>query len=198
MPTEATAGALPSSAAQPSAPQSAPLSVPNSAPNAAPRVVLDSNIWVDLLVFRDPYVEPIRAALAAGTIAPVIRADCREELRRVLAYPQFARFAVDIDTALAEVDRLATLEPLPEPADAAAIRLPKCRDTDDQKFIELAHFARAALLVSKDKAVLKLRSRLRRSSGVEVLPPPAFAGWLAAWAAPQSASQPANPAGDPR
>jgi putative PIN family toxin of toxin-antitoxin system len=151
---------------------------------SVPRVVLDSNIWVDLLVFRDPHVEPIRTALAAGAIAPVIRADCREELRRVLAYPQFARFAVDIDAALAEVDRLATLEPAPAQEDADAIRLPRCKDTDDQKFIELAHFSRAALLVSKDKAVLKLRSRLRRSSGVEVLPPLAFAGWLAAWVAP--------------
>nr|WP_315598665.1 putative toxin-antitoxin system toxin component, PIN family [uncultured Cupriavidus sp.] len=151
---------------------------------SVPRVVLDSNIWVDLLVFRDPHVEPIRAALAAGTIAPVIRADCREELRRVLAYPQFARFAVDIDAALAEVDRLTTLEPLPQQPEADGIRLPKCRDTDDQKFIELAHSARAALLVSKDKAVLKLRSRLRRTSGVEVLAPRGFAGWLAAWVAP--------------
>src|SRR5262249_52091933 len=142
-----------------------------NAPNHAPRVVLDSNIWVDLFVFRDPHVEPIRAALHAGTIAAVIRADCREELRRVLAYPQCARFAVDIGAARAEVGGLTTTEGAPAEADAAAaatIRLPRCRDTDDQKFIELAHFSRAALLVSKDKAVLKLRSRLRRTSGVEI------------------------------
>ncbi len=107
-------------------------------------MVLDSNIWVDLLVFQDPHVAPIRAALDAGTIAPVIRADCREELRRVLAYPHFARFSVDIDAALAQVDRLATLEPAPDQTDFDAVRLPKCRDTDDQKFIELAHFARRA------------------------------------------------------
>lgn len=182
----------------PTEPTGTPISPPAAASIGAlpvtsvPRVVLDSNIWVDLLVFRDPHVEPIRAALAAGAIAPVIRADCREELRRVLAYPQFARFAVDIDTALAEVDRLTTLEPLPAAAEADAIRLPKCRDTDDQKFIELAHFARAALLVSKDKAVLKLRSRLRRASGVEVLPPLAFARWLADWTPPPAS------AADPR
>ncbi|WER44838.1 putative toxin-antitoxin system toxin component, PIN family [Cupriavidus sp. WKF15] len=151
-----------------------------SAAGTAPRVVLDSNIWVDLLVFDDPHASPIRAALEAGTIAPVIRADCREELRRVLAYPQFARFAVDIDAALAIVDRFSTLEPLPARDDADAIRLPRCKDTDDQKFIELAHFSQAACLVSKDKAVLKLRSRLRRSSGVEVMTPPVFGQWLAA------------------
>ena len=144
-----------------------------------PVVVLDSNIWIDLLVFRDPHVEPIRAALESGTIAPVNRDDCREELRRVLAYPQFARFAVDIDAALAEVDRLVRRHALPSPEDAAALRLPQCKDGDDQKFIELAHFAGAACLVSKDKAVLKLRSRLLRSSGVEVMTPPAFSQWLA-------------------
>ncbi|UDM49472.1 putative toxin-antitoxin system toxin component, PIN family [Cupriavidus sp. MP-37] len=155
---------------------------------SAPRVVLDSNIWVDLLVFQDPHVEPIRAALEAGTIAPVIRADCREELRRVLAYPQFARFDVDIGAALATVDRLARLEAAPPQADSDAIRLPRCKDTDDQKFVELAHFAGAACLVSKDKAVLKLRSRLRRSSGVEVMTPPAFGAWLATL----------DPAADPR
>ncbi|WP_042884737.1 PIN domain-containing protein [Cupriavidus necator] len=161
-----------------------------SAPAAAPCVVLDSNIWVDLLVFRDPHVEPIRQALEAGTIAPVIRADCREELRRVLAYPQFARFDVDIDAALATVDRLTRLEPLPPQAESDAIKLPRCKDTDDQKFVELAHFAGAACLVSKDKAVLKLRSRLRRSSGVEVLTPPGFGAWLATQAGADSAADP--------
>ncbi len=150
------------------------------APVSAPRVVLDSNVWIDLLVFRDPHAEPIRTALQDGAIAPLIRADCREELRRVLAYPQFARFAVDIGEALATVDRLTTAVAPPCPTQAEAIRLPRCRDGDDQKFIELAHFAGADCLVSKDKAVLKLAGRLRRSSGVAVLTPQAFAPWLAA------------------
>lgn len=165
----------------------APLLRIGTARGDAPRVVLDSNIWIDLLVFQDPHVQPIRAALESGAIAALIRADCREELRRVLAYPQFARFAVDIDTALDTVDGLtARIEP-PSPAEFDAIRLPRCRDTDDQKFIELAHFAQAACLVSKDRAVLKLRGRLRRSSGVEVLAPPAFAPWLAAYEAQSAA-----------
>lgn len=146
----------------------------------APRVVLDSNIWVDLLVFADPHVEPIRAALDSGAIAAVIRADCREELRRVLAYPQFAHFGVDIPAAMATVDRLTTALAIPDGADTLAARLPRCRDTDDQKFIELAHFAQAACLVSKDKAVLKLKGRLRRQSSVDIMLPQAFAAWLAA------------------
>ncbi|NUA25709.1 putative toxin-antitoxin system toxin component, PIN family [Cupriavidus basilensis] len=159
----------------PPSPQANPVPGP-----LAPRVVLDSNIWVDLLVFADPHVEPIRAALGTGAIAAVIRADCREELRRVLAYPQFAHFGVDIPAAMATVDRLTALIAIPEESDIAAARLPRCRDTDDQKFIELAHFAQAACLVSKDKAVLKLKGRLRRQSGVDILLPQAFANWLTA------------------
>ncbi|MGY8525060.1 putative toxin-antitoxin system toxin component, PIN family [Paracidovorax citrulli] len=175
MASDSTAGTTPARAGAPGA-------IPRAqAPHGtATPVVLDSNIWIDLLVFRDPHAEPIRAALDAGTIAPLMRADCREELRRVLAYPQFERFNVDIADALSVVDRLVTPVALPAPQDAEAVRLPRCRDTDDQKFIELAHFAGAACLVSKDKAVLKLASRLRRSSGVEVLTPQRFAPWLAA------------------
>ncbi|MGO4811148.1 putative toxin-antitoxin system toxin component, PIN family [Cupriavidus sp. 2MCAB6] len=161
-------------------PANSPPAEPAFAALPAPRVVLDSNIWVDLLVFADPHVEPIRAALHSGAIAAVIRPDCREELRRVLAYPQFAHFGVDIPAAMATVDRLTTAFAIPEETETLAARLPRCRDTDDQKFIELAHFAQAACLVSKDKAVLKLKSRLRRQSGVDILLPQAFAGWLAA------------------
>lgn len=164
----------PDSTAVPANSQPSPPSPP------APRVVLDSNIWVDLLVFADPHVEPIRAALDSGAIAAVIRPDCREELRRVLAYPQFAHFSVDIPAAMAKVDQLTTTFAIPDEAETLAARLPRCRDTDDQKFIELAHFAQAACLVSKDKAVLKLKSRLRRQSGVAIILPQGFADWLAA------------------
>jgi predicted nucleic acid-binding protein len=37
--------------------------------------------------------------------------------------------------------------------------LPRCSDPDDQKFLALAAAAGAAALVSKDRAVLKLRRR---------------------------------------
>jgi predicted nucleic acid-binding protein len=37
--------------------------------------------------------------------------------------------------------------------------MPRCSDPDDQKFIELAGASGAQALVSKDRAVLKLRRR---------------------------------------
>ncbi len=45
--------------------------------------------------------------------------------------------------------------------DGEAPPLPRCKDPDDQKFLELAARSGADLLVSKDKALLKLRGRTR-------------------------------------
>jgi uncharacterized protein len=81
-----------------------------------PRVVLDSNVWIDILVFDDPRTRPIAAALADRRVDAVIDARCRAELARVLDYPQFARFAVDKEAALAQVDGWTTQVALPEPA----------------------------------------------------------------------------------
>ena len=160
----------------PSAPAAACRSTPAStdaAPIARhrPCVVLDSNVWVDIVVFDDPLARPIRAALVAGQLDAVISPPCREELRRVLGYPQFARFTVDIEAALAWVDSVTRRL---DPAIASAPRLPRCSDTDDQKFLELAQGAAAHYLVSKDKAVLKLRRRMAQVAGVTVLKPADF------------------------
>lgn len=144
-----------------------------ASPSANPRpcVVLDSNVWIDIMVFDDPLARPIRAALVARQLDAVISPSCREELRRVLGYPQFARFAVDIDAALAWVD---TVTRMLDPVAGNAPRLPRCSDADDQKFLELAQAATAHYLVSKDKAVLKLRRRMAQVAGVTVLKPADF------------------------
>jgi putative PIN family toxin of toxin-antitoxin system len=144
------------------------------APHAAHRVVLDSNVWIDILVFDDPATRPIRAALEHGTLAAVIDSRCLNELTLVLDYPQFQARAIDKTEALAIVARLASLvEPPPLAADAPP--LPKCKDRDDQKFLELARAARADWLVSKDRALLKLAKRTARDFGFRIAQPAPFA-----------------------
>ena len=142
----------------------------------APRVVLDSNIWVDILIFDDAVARPIRAALEAGRLDAIISPACREELRRVLDYPQFAHYAVDAQAALAWVDRVT--RSVADPEDAARTQgetfVPRCKDRDDQKFLALADAANATYLVSKDKAVLKLKRRMAKYCDVAVLPPKQF------------------------
>ncbi|HHY6927322.1 putative toxin-antitoxin system toxin component, PIN family [Burkholderia ambifaria] len=145
----------------------------SSAPHAAHRVVLDSNVWIDILVFDDPATRPIRAALERGTLAAVIDGRCLNELELVLDYPQFRERAIDKAEALATVARL-TSRVEPPPVDADAPPLPKCKDRDDQKFLELARAAQADWLVSKDRALLKLAKRTARDFGFRIAQPAPF------------------------
>lgn len=140
------------------------------------RIVLDTNVCLDLFVFRDPRWQPLLAAMHAGVVETVTRADCRTEWTLVLAYTRLGLDAAAQAAAIAEYDRLVSLLPplLPLPADAPP--LPLCRDPDDQKFLELAQASGAACLISKDKAVLKLAGKLRRLGGFDILSPEQ---WLA-------------------
>ena len=61
--------------------------------------------------------------------------------------------------------------------------LPRCKDRDDQKFLELAARAGADLLVSRDNALLRLRGRTRLAfrivapaAAVALLPPATATG----------------------
>jgi putative PIN family toxin of toxin-antitoxin system len=137
------------------------------------RAVLDSNVWIDILVFDDPVTRPIRAALEAGTLEALIDSRCLKELTYVLDYPQFVRFAVNKAEALDAVARLSQLVE-PEPLSEDAPPLPKCRDRDDQKFLELAHAIKADWLVSKDRALLKLAKRTARDFGFRIAQPAPF------------------------
>jgi len=124
------------------------------------RLVLDTNVWLDWLVFDDPGIAPIAAAVAAGRAEVVIDAAVESELARVLGYPFKGRtLAPDV-----QAERLARCIAVARRAgdrrDAeAAKRLPKCGDPDDQKFLELALACDAACLVTKDRALLDLAGR---------------------------------------
>jgi predicted nucleic acid-binding protein len=127
------------------------------------QLVLDTNIVLDLLVFRDPRAQPLDRGLAAGVLRWVATAAMREELARVLDYPKIAprvRFHRGAAGAvLADFDRHAML--VDTPAKAAVT----CGDPDDQKFIDLAVAHRCTLL-SKDREVLRMKKRL---AGLQVL-----------------------------
>ena len=50
------------------------------------RIVLDTNIWLDWLLFDDPAVAPIKKAVAGGKAEVVMDEATEGELARVLAY----------------------------------------------------------------------------------------------------------------
>ena len=140
---------------------------PVPATPARQAVVLDTNVVLDWLHFRDPGMAAIVAALTRGELELLTSAACTEELRLVLAYPQFGIAAEAQQAMLAEYRRLARNITVPEPGAESLQGLPRCRDPDDQKFLELACHARA-WLITKDKALLQLARRAERLGGLRI------------------------------
>jgi putative PIN family toxin of toxin-antitoxin system len=131
-----------------------------------PRIVLDTNVCLDLFVFRDPLCSHLLSALQRGAVQAVTREDCRAEWQRVLHYPQLPIDESQRPALVAAFDAAIRLLP-PE---ASTLRegdpdLPRCADPDDQKFLELALACGARWLLSKDKELLKL-DRRTRSAGL--------------------------------
>lgn len=136
-------------------------------------LVLDTNVVLDLLVFRDPAAAALDDALLRGRWRWIATAAMREELERVLGYAAVARRLAAAGRAPRQVldDFDARSERVAAPARAAVT----CSDPDDQCFVDLA-VHHACTLLSKDAAVLALAPRLA-SFGVRAaaaLPVPSY------------------------
>jgi putative PIN family toxin of toxin-antitoxin system len=133
------------------------------------RIVLDTNVCLDLFVFDDPWCAALHDAFGKGLEA-VTRDDCRAEWVRVLGYPQFALDADAQAKAVAAYDASMRMMPVID------IELPRCKDPDDQKFLELAWTAQAGVLLTKDKELLVLARRAELRERFAIMKP---AEWTA-------------------
>jgi putative PIN family toxin of toxin-antitoxin system len=137
------------------------------------RLVLDTNVWLDWLVFDDPGIAAIKAAVAAKRAEVFIDAPCEAELERALGYDLGKKRTLDAagrDGCLALCRRVARrIDSAVTEAERA--QLPACRDQDDQKFLEAALASRAGFLVTKDRALLDLA---RRVTHFRIVAPEAF------------------------
>ena len=128
-----------------------------------PRLVLDTNVILDLLVFKDPATEPIWLALDTHRVDAVRTAASLAELMDVIQRPIFKLSLEEqegiVRTWVSNTRLLenAAIEPAPF----------TCRDPDDQVFINMAYSLRPALLLSKDLRVLELRA-IAKHHGVEI------------------------------
>lgn len=151
------------------------------------RVVLDTNVILDWLLFADAACRPMVSAIQSGALRWIATRPMRNELEHVLASSAAARWRERAPEILAAWDQWVQLEPEPAPV-GPAVRL-RCTDPDDQKFIDLAIGARARWLVTRDRALLKL-ARRSRPLGVGVMRPDAWAQvsdpWLTEWPAGSS------------
>lgn len=136
--------------------------------------MIDTNVVLDLLHFDDATARPLRDALEAGRVRCVVMDATLEEWRRVLAYPAFGLGPTQQATLAARYQVLSGTATLA--ADAGLPRMPRCSDPDDQKFLELAAASNAQGLVSKDRALLRLRRRC--APFFQVMTPAEAVRWL--------------------
>jgi uncharacterized protein len=155
-----------------------------------PRLVLDTNVWLDWLVFQDPGVAALKMAVAAGRAEIFIGQACAQELEHALTYP-LRKKLLDADAqaaCLAECRRLARTDE-GERVKHENNPLPTCRDPDDQKFLELARDCRADFLVTKDRALLELARRKVRPAPFRIVTPQQIADVLGAKPASVAAAE---------
>jgi uncharacterized protein len=142
---------------------------PDAASPHAPAVVLDTNVVLDWLLFQDIRCASLGRLLLASRLQWHATASMRGELVSVLPRPQFQRWLPNCEHMLSTFDNLVRMCPEP-PSIARSTASLRCRDPDDQKFIDLATAVGAQWLLSKDRALLAL-ARPARALGVQVLTP---------------------------
>lgn len=169
-----------------------------------PTVVIDTNVVLDLWLFDNPDVALLRSALESGRLHWIACERMFGELPRVLAYAHLqAKLGVHLSPAVTPLTQalqamdsqapgtvpwpltchdevaqgiVACMQQWARRCERAPLCHYKCKDPDDQVFVDLAA-AHGATLLSKDKAVLKLKNRLARL-GSRVLAAKDSTPWL--------------------
>jgi putative PIN family toxin of toxin-antitoxin system len=127
------------------------------------RLVLDTNVVIDWLVFDDPFMSPLRNGVRDGSVVVLTHPPAIAELERVLAYPQLKLDSSRQQEIFARYLAQSSIAKMPEGFSIKQLMLPggfpRCRDRDDEPFLALAYHARADVLASRDNAVFGLKSR---------------------------------------
>lgn len=126
--------------------------------------VLDTQVVLDWLVFRDPTTLPLALAITDGSMRWLASQPMLAEIEHVLDRGVGAAWAPDRAAIRDACARWA------QPTAAAPDSGLHCADPDDQMFIDLAIAARARWLFTRDRALLRLASRAC-AQGVHVMRP---------------------------
>jgi putative PIN family toxin of toxin-antitoxin system len=140
------------------------------------KIVLDTNVCLDLFVFKDPRWLQIMAGLQNKEISAITSEDCREEWLAVLNYEHLPINAENREQIVSSFDQYI----LVEKNTTKQIKLPTCSDKDDQKFLETCRDADAKVLVTKDKALLKLARKIQNMNLFIIETPEKFVARLVA------------------
>ena len=136
------------------------------------RLVLDTNVVIDWLVFDDPFMNPLRHGVRDARIQVLTHPPAVDELKRVLGYRQLKIEPTRQQEIFARYEAQTTVVTMPAGFSTKQLMMPggfpRCRDRDDEPFLALAFHAKADVLASRDNAVYGLKSRAAKF-GVTIL-----------------------------
>jgi len=115
------------------------------------RVVFDTNTVVSALLFEHGQLSWLRDHWRNGEVTALVSRPTIDELIRVLAYPKFDLSKTEIEALLADYlpfTSAITVSPQPHS--------PRCSDTNDQMFVDLAIQSKADILVTGGRDLLAM------------------------------------------
>jgi predicted nucleic acid-binding protein len=120
------------------------------------RIVVDTNILLDIIFFEDPHVEGLKNALENGQLEAWSCDLIWEEFLDVMRRPAFYKNEETYQKMIEKALKYFQFEVSKIPPSTY-----KCRDPDDQTFIDLAVIKAPCWLISRDLEVLKLAKKLK-------------------------------------
>jgi uncharacterized protein len=127
------------------------------------RLVLDTNVVLDWLAFSVPVLADFRDEVADGRVQVITDTFAIDELRRVLPRRELKLDLTRQQTVLEQYcARTLLVNAIADSRDDGLPHgFPSCRDPDDNPFLQLTYRSKALGLVTKDRALLRLRRRVR-------------------------------------
>jgi uncharacterized protein len=129
-----------------------------------PLLILDTNVVLDWLVFRDARVQILGQWLAHQQVRWLTTLAMHQEFMYVLARPGMQVWAPDLDAVHQAWHAHAHTVPAAGPAPW------RCRDLSDQMFLDLAAAYRASALLTRDRSLLTV-ARRARANGLVISTP---------------------------
>ena len=121
------------------------------------RVVLDTNILLDLFYFKDKSVAYLFECLKTHQVQGFTCELIWDELEEVLARKPFNQTVEEVNFIRSNYQNLLTWQ-TPQKNNSGI----KCNDPDDQIFVELAVELAPCSLITKDKDLLILQKKLQK------------------------------------
>jgi putative PIN family toxin of toxin-antitoxin system len=124
--------------------------------SAPVRAVLDTNVLVSALLYEAGEMAWLPEALRARNVIPLASEAVIAEHTRILLQLGRKKFQLESDAIHTILQSYLSFAEMVNDMQSIEVRLPQCKDRDDQKFLELACRGKADVLVTSDNALLGL------------------------------------------